>query len=64
MESKRGMIFGSGNWARRCKNRGREGKEHFGVANTIVRQGCPEVPGTSKRQFIQGFVAIARPLLL
>ena len=48
MESERGRIFRSGNWARRYKNGGGEGKGYFGLANTKVHQGCPEVPKTGK----------------
>ena len=48
MESKRGRIFGSGNQARGYKNGGRKDKGHFGVANTKVCQGHPEVPETGK----------------
>ena len=48
VKSERGRVFGSSNWAREHKDRGRKDEGCFGLANTKVCQGCSEVLGIDK----------------
>ena len=48
VESERGRVFGSSNWARGHKDGGRKGEGCFGLADTKVCQGCSKVLGISK----------------